>query len=293
VQGRTQFTGQRKDETGLHFYNARLYHSGLGLFVSADSIVPGTASGKGGAAESLGYDGRVALAPLTVDFHEPGFLAEANAENAFTLAKGFFDADRKPRTGPANPQALNRYSYVLNNPVRYTDPTGHQESLGLPSLLTHRCAGTVCRITLGPAVLLAIATTMAKYGTDALDAVFEVLLRSWFATELASCGCDPRLAGDIDLETLKKLAGAALLNALRLIAKTAMYIGAGILLNASVNGASWVWDFRDGNVRWLPFFENRPDPNPPPIYSCPRRESCAVPYEAFRKHAVGLRPSTS
>lgn len=25
----------------------------------------------------------------------------------------------------ANPQSLNRYSYVLNNPVLYTDPTGH------------------------------------------------------------------------------------------------------------------------------------------------------------------------
>jgi hypothetical protein len=25
---------------------------------------------------------------------------------------------------PANPQSLNRYSYVLNNPLRYTDPTG-------------------------------------------------------------------------------------------------------------------------------------------------------------------------
>lgn len=27
--------------------------------------------------------------------------------------------------GPVNPQALNRYSYVQNNPLRYTDPTGH------------------------------------------------------------------------------------------------------------------------------------------------------------------------
>src|SRR5207247_9897905 len=27
--------------------------------------------------------------------------------------------------GPGNPQALNRYSYVLNNPLTHTDPTGH------------------------------------------------------------------------------------------------------------------------------------------------------------------------
>ena len=26
---------------------------------------------------------------------------------------------------PGNPQALNRYSYVLNNPLKYTDPSGH------------------------------------------------------------------------------------------------------------------------------------------------------------------------
>ena len=27
--------------------------------------------------------------------------------------------------GPANPQALNRYSYVQNNPLRWSDPSGH------------------------------------------------------------------------------------------------------------------------------------------------------------------------
>ncbi|GAB4181623.1 MAG: hypothetical protein Fur005_44190 [Roseiflexaceae bacterium] len=33
--------------------------------------------------------------------------------------------------GPANAQDLNRYSYVLNNPVRLTDPTGHLVPLAL------------------------------------------------------------------------------------------------------------------------------------------------------------------
>ncbi|MEJ5312656.1 MAG: hypothetical protein WHX52_23065, partial [Anaerolineae bacterium] len=31
---------------------------------------------------------------------------------------------------PANPQSLNRYSYVLNSPLRYTDPTGHAHWVG-------------------------------------------------------------------------------------------------------------------------------------------------------------------
>jgi RHS repeat-associated protein len=31
---------------------------------------------------------------------------------------------------PGNPQALNRYSYVYNNPVKYTDPSGHMVGCG-------------------------------------------------------------------------------------------------------------------------------------------------------------------
>ncbi len=36
---------------------------------------------------------------------------------------------------PGNPQSLNRYSYVLNNPLRYTDPTGMFEQEAIEEYL--------------------------------------------------------------------------------------------------------------------------------------------------------------
>ena len=62
-----KFTGQRLDQTGLYFYNARYYDATIGRFISPDTMVP----------------------------------------------------------NPANPQSLNRYSYCLNNPLRYNDPSGN------------------------------------------------------------------------------------------------------------------------------------------------------------------------
>jgi len=62
-----EFTGQRLDQTGLYYYNARYYDPTIGRFISPDNIV----------------------------------------------------------SNPFNPQSLNRYSYCLNNPLEYTDPTGH------------------------------------------------------------------------------------------------------------------------------------------------------------------------
>ena len=40
---------------------------------------------------------------------------------------------------PANPQSFNRYSYVRNNPLRYTDPSGHD-----PTLCTNSYASPYC-----------------------------------------------------------------------------------------------------------------------------------------------------
>jgi RHS repeat-associated protein len=116
---RLNYTGQRLDSSGLLYYHARYYNPLLGRFISADSVVPGNASG--------GMDG-VALKGLTVGFHEPGFVAQIAGENNQPFWFQMGDEQRGnvgSPWGPANPQALNRYSYVQNNPLRSKDPSGH------------------------------------------------------------------------------------------------------------------------------------------------------------------------
>ena len=43
---------------------------------------------------------------------------------SYDLALGRFIQADSTAPDATNPQNLNRYSYVVNNPVRYTDPTG-------------------------------------------------------------------------------------------------------------------------------------------------------------------------
>ena len=113
------YTGQRTDAgTGLLFYNARYYDPALGRFLSADSIVPNTSHRS-----------------LTVDFHETGFamsLAGENNQVFWFQMSGRQRQQATPPWGPGNPQELNRYSYVNNNPLKYSDPSGHKMTgLGL------------------------------------------------------------------------------------------------------------------------------------------------------------------
>ena len=70
----------------------------------------------------------VALRPLTVDFHEAGFVSILNQENQQPF---WFQMNDKQRQqvgnpwGPSNPQSLNRYTYVGTNLLGATDPSGH------------------------------------------------------------------------------------------------------------------------------------------------------------------------
>jgi RHS repeat-associated protein len=81
------YTGQRKDDTGLLYYHSRYYDPSLARFVSPDSIVPGASSGVGGAGGTVG---NWQNSKLTVVFHVNGFATEAVKENDLTLQKGFW-----------------------------------------------------------------------------------------------------------------------------------------------------------------------------------------------------------
>jgi hypothetical protein len=65
--------------------------------------------------------------------------------------------------GPANPQDLNRYAYAANNPLKYTDPTGHCIFL----------AGADALLCIGGAILiggaLAAVATSPNSGFNASD----------------------------------------------------------------------------------------------------------------------------
>ena len=63
----------------------------------------------------------------------PGNGAQTDRRSALLRWKAWQEADEgigrfiQPDSivpDPMNPQSLNRYSYVFNNPLRYTDPTG-------------------------------------------------------------------------------------------------------------------------------------------------------------------------
>jgi hypothetical protein len=81
-----------------------------------------------------------------------------------------------------NPQALNRYSYVLDNPLKYTDPTGY---------VNWKLVGV--GVTLG-VIAVAFTIVVAPVAVTALTA--EVgLMAIWGAGDLALLGLAPALLG--------------------------------------------------------------------------------------------------
>ncbi len=84
----TGFTGkERNAETGLDYFLARYYSAGQGRFTSPDEFQGGIVDPFTG--QQVGAPGPLPYADIT------------------------------------DPQTLNKYAYVRNNPLRYVDPDGH------------------------------------------------------------------------------------------------------------------------------------------------------------------------
>ncbi|MBI2854591.1 MAG: hypothetical protein HYX87_06710 [Chloroflexi bacterium] len=108
-----QYTGQRLDGTGLYYYGARYYYYGaryydpqIGRFISPDQV---THSGPLPFGKTIDA--------LTVSYDGPWALTSKSNLPALPAV--------------VDPQEHNRYTYVLNNPFKYTDPTGNQVQVGV------------------------------------------------------------------------------------------------------------------------------------------------------------------
>jgi RHS repeat-associated protein len=163
-----QFTGQRHDDTGLYYYGARYYDPTIGRFISADTVVQPTVQ-----------SGAKVIDALTISFS--GIQAASTQGTDANQIKYI------------NSQALNRYSYVLNNPLKYTDPSGH-----MPFWLVLIGVATIIGALAG---IVGYCVELMITGAD--DMTVEGLvhaaavggLTAGFTTALIEVGVNPILAG--------------------------------------------------------------------------------------------------
>jgi hypothetical protein len=162
-------------------------------WTSPDPIIPGV--GEGGNADAVGCLGAANYSPLTVDYHENQLLEQLNHENRARLQ----DPDFRLPPVPTNSIAFDRYAYSLNNPIRYTDPSGHCP-LCAAVALTLGAVTPVGWVVIG----VAMVATVAFIATGGPEAFGEALyqggeavsngLEAVFASKYTG---DPRTAGDI------------------------------------------------------------------------------------------------
>jgi hypothetical protein len=118
------------DGFGLMYYNARWYDPMLGRFAQADTIVAGE---NHNSAPTMQHVAGTMYTPLTVGYYEQPVLAKLNSDNSFVQRNGgslLGLSDAKKRQAsivgvPLSAQVFDRYAYSQNNPISFTDPSGH------------------------------------------------------------------------------------------------------------------------------------------------------------------------
>jgi RHS repeat-associated protein len=145
-----RFTGQRLESyINLYWYGSRWLDPALGRFIQPDSIIPSI--GESSIPNGIGYIPQGNYSALVVDYHETQFLEQLNSENNLRLQNEKVQLPPVPK----NVQAFDRYAYSLNNPVKYTDPSGH-------------CIWDLCivEISLADITILTIATFLTLEATQ-------------------------------------------------------------------------------------------------------------------------------
>ena len=114
---RSKFTGKEMDETNLHYYDARYYDSSIGRFISQDPLL--LRIGGNELDAKAWKQSRISLKNPNKEYKK--------MLNKLELKDSGFKKNKKSKLFNKtikDPKRLNGYSYTINNPVKYIDPTG-------------------------------------------------------------------------------------------------------------------------------------------------------------------------
>ena len=128
---------RRDGKTAIDFVHSDSLGTPMVVTDGAAQVIARTAHDAFGQTLDLSWAGAVADLPEVLGSR--GFTAHVQLRESSLVHTGgrtydarlarFLSADPFV-PAPLNSQSLNRYSYVRNNPLKYTDPTGYQEECG-------------------------------------------------------------------------------------------------------------------------------------------------------------------
>jgi RHS repeat-associated protein len=100
-------------------------------------------------SEPLNYTGQrldgTGLLYYHARYYDPALARFVSADSVVPNASGLSIGPDTPSPGPANPQNLNRYAYVTNNPLNHADPTGHCGTSGFRATAVSVMSGDCTR----------------------------------------------------------------------------------------------------------------------------------------------------